>query len=93
MAQGLATEPWHMIVARAVQGLSAAMVLAPSLALAGDLAEKDHAGAQLSVVTMAFGLGVSIGSFVSGYSVSFGYVTPFLIAAGLAVLGVIIVST
>ena len=93
VAQGLSAQSWHMIAARAVQGLSAAMVLAPALALAGDLAEKGQAAARLSVVTMAFGLGISIGSFVSGYAVGFGYITPFLIASGLAALGVLIVYT
>lgn len=93
LAQGLATQPWHMIAARAFQGVSAAMVLAPSLALAGDLAEKGRTGSQLSVVTMAFGLGISLGSFFSGYAVRFGYVVPFIAGAVLAGLGVLLVKT
>jgi MFS family permease len=91
--EGLVTEPWHLITARALQGISAAMVFAPSLALAGDLAETGQAGSQLSVVTMAFGLGISLGSFVSGYAVRFGYITPFIVGAILAGIGVLIVTT
>ena len=91
--EGLVTEPWQMITTRAFHGISAAMVFAPSLALAGDLAEKGETGTQLSVVTMAFGLGISMGSFVSGYAIRFGYVTPFIVGALLAGIGAIIVST
>jgi MFS family permease len=91
--EGLVTEPWQMITTRAFHGISAAMVFAPSLALAGDLAEKGETGTQLSVVTMAFGLGISMGSFVSGYAIRFGYVTPFIVGSVLAGIGALIVST
>ncbi|WMN07804.1 MFS transporter [Marivirga arenosa] len=93
LVEGLTTEPWQMITARGLQGISAAMVFAPSLALAGDLAEKGQAGSQLSVVTMAFGLGISLGSFVSGYAVRFGYIFPFLIGSILAGIGLLIVRS
>ncbi|MDT0676328.1 MFS transporter [Autumnicola musiva] len=93
LAQGIATESWHMIAARAFQGISAAMVFAPALALAGDLAQKGQTGTQLSVVTMAFGLGISLGSFLSGYAVRFGFIIPFLVGAVLAGLGILIVTT
>jgi MFS family permease len=91
--EGLVTQPWQLITARAFQGVSAAMVFAPSLALAGDLAEKGNTGTQLSVVTMAFGLGISLGSFVSGYAVRFGYLTPFVLGSIMAGIGLLIVST
>ncbi len=93
LAEGMVTQPWEMITARALQGISAAMVFAPALALAGDLTEKGQTGSQLSVVTMAFGLGISLGSFLSGYAVRFGYVVPFIVGATLAVIGVLIVTT
>lgn len=93
IAQGLSVEPWQLITSRAFQGFSAAMIFAPALALAGDLSEKGHAGSQLSVLTMAFGLGVSIGSFTSGYTIRFGYVVPFIIGACMALVGVFIVRS
>ncbi|PTB96164.1 MFS transporter [Marivirga lumbricoides] len=91
--EGLVTEPWQLITARAMQGICAAMVFAPALALAGDLTEEGRTGSQLSVVTMAFGLGISLGSFVSGYAVRFGYVVPFIAGAVMAALGVLVVVT
>ncbi len=93
LLQGFATEPWHMIVTRALQGMSGAMVFAPALALAGDLADEGQAGAQLSVLTVAFGLGVSLGAFISGYAVRFGFVVPFILGAILAALGILAVVT
>lgn len=92
-SQGLSTQSWHLILFRGLQGISAAMVLAPALALAGDLAEEGQTGARLAVVTMAFGLGISFGSFVSGYAISFGYITPFILASIMAAIGSIVVAT
>ncbi len=91
--QGLVTEPWQMITIRGLQGISSAMVFAPALALAGDLADREQTGSQLAVVTMAFGLGISFGSFFSGYAIKFGYGIPFFVAAAMAAAGVFIVTT
>lgn len=93
LAEGLVIEPWQMILARALQGISAAMVFAPALALAGDLAEDGQTGAQLSVLTVSFGLGISFGAVISGYAIRFGFVVPFAIGAVLALLGAVLVQT
>ena len=93
LAEGLVTAPWQMILARALQGISAAMVFAPALALAGDLAEEGQTGTQLSILSVAFGLGISFGTILSGYAIRFGFVAPFAVGAGLAVLGVFLVQT
>ena len=93
LAQGLATEPWHMIAARALQGVSAALIFGPALALAGDLAEQGQTAARLSVLSVCFGLGISFGAFASGYSVRFGFAVPFIFGAVLAACGVVLVAT
>ncbi len=93
LAQGFSTQSWHLIVLRALQGVSAAMVFAPALALAGDLTTKGQEAAQLSVLTVAFGIGISFGALVSGYFIRFGFATPFIIGATLAAVGVILVQT
>jgi len=93
LVQGFVTAPWQMMVARAFQGLSAAAVFAPALALAGDLADRGHSGAQLSVLTVSFALGISFGSLVSGYSIRFGFITPFAVGAVLAAVGAVVVQT
>ncbi|MFC7020018.1 MULTISPECIES: MFS transporter [Haloarcula] len=86
-AQGVVTDPWLMLLARFVQGIGVALVFAPSLALAGDLAGERGSGTTLSVLTMAFGLGVAAGPLASGLLFNFGgFSTPFTVGAGLAVV-------
>ncbi|MFU1782214.1 MFS transporter [Haloarcula japonica] len=93
-AQGLVTGPWLMLLARFVQGIAVALVFAPSLALAGDLAGARGSGTTLSVLTMAFGLGVAIGPLASGLLYNFGsFSTPFTAGAVLAFVGLVLTYT
>ena len=92
-AQGFVTEPWMMIVARFVQGVAGAAVFAPALALAGDYARAGQSGTQLSVLTMAFGLGVAIGPLASGALATIAYAAPFVLGGLLALLGAALVYT
>ncbi|WP_152041232.1 MFS transporter [Salinigranum salinum] len=89
-AQGFVTDSLLMVVARFVQGAAVAMVFAPSLALAGDLAGEGESGTTLSVLTMAFGLGVAFGPLLSGFLERFGFAVPFVFGAVLAVLAFVI---
>ena len=93
LAQGLVGTPIEMIGVRFVQGIAGAMVFAPAFALAGDIAQNSNAGTTLSVLTMAFGLGVAIGPLASGWLVTFGYTVPFVFGAVLAALGTVLVYT
>ena len=93
LAQGLVTTPVSMLVARLVHGVSVAMVFAPSLAVAGDLAEAGESGTQLSVLTMAFGFGTAVGPLVSGALFGYGFVVPFAVGAVLAVVALVLVLT
>ena len=93
LLQGVVGEPWQMIGVRALQGVAGAMVFAPALALAGDYATKGQSGAQLSVLTVAFGLGIAAGQLLAGFLVSLGFVVPFAVGAGLAVMGTAVVAT
>ncbi|MEF8815859.1 MAG: MFS transporter [Salinibacter sp.] len=90
LLQGVVGAPWQMIVVRMLQGGAGALVFAPALALAGDHAEQGQSGAQLAVLTVAFGLGIASGQLMAGFFVSFGFVVPFgigsLLAAGAALM-------
>ncbi|NHN43111.1 MFS transporter [Halorubellus sp. JP-L1] len=79
-----------MILLRLLQGVSVAMVFAPGLALAGDLARRGQSGTTLSVLTTAFGFGVAIGPLAAGYLVRFGFATPFVFVAVLAALAFVL---
>ena len=92
--QGLVADPWLMLLARFVQGIAVALVFAPSLALAGDLAGTRGSGTTLSVLTMAFGLGVAVGPLASGLLYNFGsFSTPFTAGAVLAFLALVLTYT
>jgi MFS family permease len=97
LAQGLiggapgTLDSWLMVLARFVQGFGVALVFAPSLALAGDLAGEGESGSTLSLLTTGFGLGTAIGPLLSGVLVGFGFVVPFAVAAALGVVGLALV--
>jgi len=93
LAQGFVMNSWLMFLARFAQGVAGAMVFAPALALAGDVAKQGESGTTLSVLTMAFGFGVAAGPLLSGFLVEFGFAVPFALAAVLAALGVVLVAT
>ncbi len=93
LAQGLVTGPWQMVTVRVLQGVAGAMVFAPGLAMAGDLAKAHTSGTSMSVMTMSFGLGIAVGPLVSGFLVAYGFVVPFAVGAVVAGLGAVLVAT
>jgi MFS family permease len=93
LGQGFVETPWGMILMRVLQGGAGAMVFAPALALAGDYTEKGQSGAQLSVLTVSFGLGIAFGQLTAGFFVPYGFVIPFGVGAGLAAGAALLVHT
>ena len=91
--QGLVTVPWEMIAVRGAQGVAGAMVFAPALALAGDYTTKGQSGAQLSVLTVSFGLGIAAGQLTAGYFVRYGFFVPFAVGGVMAAGAVLLVVT
>jgi len=90
--QGIVTDPWTMLFARFVQGIAVALVFAPSLALAGDLASERGSGTTLSVLTMAFGFGVALGPLASGVLFNIGgFATPFFFGGVLSLFALALV--
>ncbi|MFD1512036.1 MFS transporter [Halomarina rubra] len=83
--------PLLMLFFRLLQGVAVALVFAPSLALAGDLAGAGRSGTTLSVLTTAFGLGVAIGPLAAGYFIRFGFAAPFTFGAVIAALALVLV--
>ena len=93
LVQGFVTTSETMFLARLIQGIAGAMVFAPSLALAGDLAGEGESGSKLSILTMAFGFGIAVGPLASGALVGYGFAVPFVFGTVLAALGAILVYT
>jgi MFS family permease len=93
LAQGLVTSSEAMLVFRLIHGVSVAMVFAPSLAIAGDVAAEGESGTTLSVLTMAFGFGTAVGPLASGALFGYGFVVPFAVGAILALAALALVVT
>jgi len=93
LAQGFVLSSEGMFLARLTQGVAGAMVFAPGLALAGDLAGEGESGTKLSVLTMAFGFGIALGPFASGALVAYGFAVPFVFGAAISAVGAVLVFT
>ncbi len=93
LLQGLVVAPWQMIVTRVLQGAAGALIFAPALALAGDHTARGESGAQLAVLTVAFGLGIAQGQLIAGFFVQFGFAVPFVLGSLLAAGGSVLVWT
>ena len=87
---GVGTGSLLMLAFRLLQGISVAMVFAPGLAVAGDLAREGESGTTLSVLTTAFGFGIAAGPLISGVLIRFGFAWPFFTVAGLAAVALVL---
>lgn len=93
LLQGFVLTPWHLLAARLFQGFATALFFAPGLAMAGDLAQARGTGSTLSLLTMAFGLGVAAGPLLGGLLVGFGFAVPFAVGAALVALVALLAAT
>lgn len=90
--QGFVNTSLQMLIARLIQGVSVALVFAPSLALAGELADDRNSGLYLSTLTGSFGLGIAVAPTASGVLYSVGsFSTPFIYSGIAAIMGLILV--
>ncbi|PYH96206.1 MFS amine transporter [Aspergillus ellipticus CBS 707.79] len=84
-----ATSVTALVVARTLQGLSAAVVWTVGLALVVDTVGKDQVGAAMGYVSMALTVGTVFGPFIGGIMLSrVSYHSVFILAIGLIVLDI-----
>lgn len=83
---GFVNSMWQLIGLRVLQGVATGAVAAPAFALAGDLASAGGEGRQMSIITMGFGLGVSVGTLAAGILAVVSLALPFLAAAAATVV-------
>lgn len=88
---GEAGTTFQLIVLRAIQGIGSAGIAAPAMALAADLSSSGGEGRQMSITTMGFGLGISIGPLLAGVLAVVSFRLPFIIVGIMLLLGVWIV--
>lgn len=85
---------WQLIVLRMLQGISVAAVSAPSFALGGDQSKEGSRGREMSLISMAFVLGIGIGPAFGGILAGqFFFSAPFWFGAALCLCTAILVST
>jgi len=91
---GYVSTTLQFIVARMIQGVGVACVAAPTLALGGDKSSTGKRGREMSLITMAFGLGIGLGPLVGGFMAgTFTFQSPFYLGAALVFTAALVVST
>jgi MFS family permease len=82
----------QFVIARMIQGVSVACVAAPTFALGGDKSDTESRGRQMSLLSMAFGLGIALGPLLGGgLAGRYTFQTPFFIGGLLLFVAVILV--
>jgi MFS family permease len=72
---------------RLIQGIGSAGIAAPAMALAADLSTSGGEGRQMSITTMGFGLGISVGPLIAGILAVFSFRLPFIIVGIMLLIG------
>lgn len=90
---GLAATLWLLIAARAVQGLSAAIMMALTLAFVGDAVPKERSGSAMGLLGTMSAIGTALGPSLGGLLIAgFGWPSIFLINVPLGLLALLLAS-
>ncbi len=88
----LATEPWHLMGIRLLEGVLAVMVETVAMAYAGHIAPKDKEASVMGIFNAAHFTGFGLGPFIGGVlTEKFSITVPFYALAGLLALSLLLV--
>jgi MFS family permease len=88
---GVAPTLWFLIGARAAQGVGAAMMIALTMALAGDAVPKTRTGSAMGLLGTMSALGTTLGPSLGGVLIAFaGWRTIFLVNVPLGILNIVL---
>lgn len=91
--QGYAGTTFWLSLDRFLLGVATALLVAPGYAMVADLALPGMLVRQMSLVTMAFGLGVATGPMLSGFLAGVaGFEAPFQIGGAASLVAAILVA-
>ncbi len=86
----LARDFWHLVLARAIQGIAAAMVYTAALAAVGHAFGVGRRGRAIGILTMAGALGsLATTALASAVTPSLGWRTVFLLLTPLGLVGLV----
>jgi EmrB/QacA subfamily drug resistance transporter len=89
----LAPSALILVVARIVQGVGGAMLMATSAALVTDAFPRRELGRALGINAMVVGAGLIIGPILGGFLTSFGWPTVFWFNVPIGIVGTIAAAT
>jgi len=88
---GVASELWLLVVARAAQGLGAAVMMALSMAFVGDAVPKTRTGSAMGLLGTMSAAGTALGPSLGGVLIaSFGWQAIFLVNVPLGALALVL---
>jgi DHA1 family multidrug resistance protein-like MFS transporter len=88
---GLSSSLWMMYVARALGGILSSATLPTAMAYIGDTTDEKNRGGGMGVVGAAMGMGMVLGPGLGGTLAKTSLSTPFFFAAGLSLIGVLLI--
>ncbi len=89
---GLATELWMLFAARSLAGILSSATGPTAMAYISDSTTKENRGGGMGIMGAAMGVGMTLGPGVGGLLARKSLSTPFFVAAGLAVVAVILIA-
>ena len=89
---GLATQLWMLFAARILAGIISSATAPTTMAYIGDSTSEDERGGGMGLLGAAGGIGTIIGPAMGGFLAATSLSTPFFIAAGLALLSLILAA-
>jgi DHA1 family multidrug resistance protein-like MFS transporter len=87
---GLATQLWMLFAARILSGILSSATAPTTMAYIGDSTSEDERGGGMGLLGAAAGIGTIIGPAMGGFLATTSLSLPFFIAAGLALLSLIL---
>ena len=88
---GVAPTLWVLIVARAVQGLGGAIMMALTIAIVGETVQKEETGSAMGLLGTMSAIGTALGPSLGGILISgFGWRSIFLVNLPLGILALIL---
>ncbi len=89
---GLSTHLWTLFVARALNGVLSSATLPTAMAYVGDNTDEKQRAGGMGQLGAAMGAGVVLGPGLGGVLASVSLATPFLVAAGLCLVSLLLVA-